>query len=241
VFVPGWVSVVEGWADLLRVLVPGRRVLYVETREKRSARLPRLAMAAGQFSLPRQADDLIAVCRLLEGEQGKALIFGSSLGSNVILEALKGGRLEVRGAFLVGPNREFAFGGWGRLLLCLPASSYHLVKYFVLWYLRTFRIDARREPEQMARYERTLRAADPLRLKLSAKAVVHYDALPGLETITAPVAIACAVSDTLHGTDGIQALANRIPHGRVASCPSNRYMHGPEVANDLAELERSIG
>jgi len=33
VFVPGWVSVVEGWTDLLRVLVPGRRVLYVETRE----------------------------------------------------------------------------------------------------------------------------------------------------------------------------------------------------------------
>ena len=74
----------------------------------------------------------------------------------------------------------------------LPAAAYHPAKRFALWYLRNFRVDAKAEPDQMRRYVRTLNAADPVRLKLSARAVLDYSVWPDLETATTPVAIAYA-------------------------------------------------
>jgi hypothetical protein len=155
------------------------------------------------------------------------------MGSNAILEALKGDRLGARAAFLIGPNVEFHFPWWGRPLVHLPPWVYAAAKPYVLWYLRTFRVNAREDPEQMARYVRTIRAADPERIMLSARAVINYDAMPGLETISAPVAIAFAASDTLHGESEVQQIVGAMPLGVAVSCPSNTYMHTAAVIEDL--------
>ena len=48
-FVAGWVSVVEGWRPLLEVLVRRRPVIYIETREKRSAKIERRRMRVESF------------------------------------------------------------------------------------------------------------------------------------------------------------------------------------------------
>jgi hypothetical protein len=85
----------------------------------------------------------------------------------------------------------------------------------------------------MARYRRTLRAAHPLRLKLSARAVLGYSALPGLGTVRVPVAIAYAASDTLHEPDEVRRMVAALPRGEVVECPSNTYMHTAAVAADL--------
>jgi len=232
-FVAGWVSVVEGWAPLLEVLAGRRHVVYVETREKRSATFSRQRLTPRDFSLDRLAADLVAVREALSVEPGRAVLFGSSMGANAILEALKHERLSARAAFLIGPNSEFDFRWWGRLLVRMPASSYHLIKHFILWYLKHFKI---REPDQMRRYERTLRAAHAVRIKLSAVAVMDYRVWPGLDTITTPVAIASASSDTLHGEDDIRGIVAGLPRARAVSCPSNQYMHSAEVASDLEEF-----
>jgi hypothetical protein len=89
------------------------------------------------------------------------------------------------------------------------------------------------DPEQMARYQRTLRAAHPKRLKLSARAVLGYSLFPGLETVEAPVAIAYAASDTLHEGDDVNRIVDALPRGRAVECPSNTYMHTASVAADL--------
>ena len=39
VFIPGWTSVMEGWAPLLSAWVEKREIHYIETREKRSAKI----------------------------------------------------------------------------------------------------------------------------------------------------------------------------------------------------------
>ena len=231
-FVAGWISVVEGWLPVLRRLVVRRPVVYVETREKRSARFPRPPRAE-DFAIGRLADDLVAVCRRLGLDDGRTALFGSSMGSNAILEALKHGRLRARSAFVVGPNATFTPPWWGRGLVALPVAAYGLIREPLIWYLRRFRVNAREDPEQMRRYERTLRSADPLRLKLSARAVAGYDARPGLETIAVPVTVAYAEADTLHDAEPIRQLAERIPVGETMTFASSTAMHREEVVEPL--------
>ena len=232
-FVAGWISLVTGWAPLLEELVQSRPVYYLETREKESAEIsPELMRPAG-FSVSRLAMDLIEASNQLELDRDRTVLFGSSMGSNTILEALKGDRLTAKAAFIVGPNAEFHFPWWGRPLVHLPPWVYSAAKPFVLWYLRTFRVNVREDPEQMARYVRTIRAADPERIMLSARAVIDYEAMPGLDTISSPVAVAYAASDILHCGDEVRRIVAAMPRGEAVSCPSNTYMHTAEVVADL--------
>ena len=57
--------------------------------------------------------------------------------------------------------------------------------------------------------------------------------MPGLETISTPVAVACAASDSLHGEDEVRRIVDAMPHGTAVACPSNTYMHTAAVAGDL--------
>jgi len=232
-FVAGWISLVTGWAPLLEKLVQTRPVYYLETREKESAEISPGLMRSSSFLVSRLAEDLVEVSNQLNLDGDRTVLFGSSMGSNAILEALKGDCLKAKAAFVVGPNAEFHFPWWGRPLIHLPPWVYSAAKPFVLWYLRTFRVNAREDPEQMARYVRTIRAADPERIMLSAQAVIDYEAMPGLETISAPVAVAYAANDTLHDEEEVGRIVNAMPHGIAVSCPSNTYMHTADVVVDL--------
>ena len=232
-FVAGWISLVTGWVPLLEKLVRNRPVYYLETREKSSAEITQDLMRPSSFSVPRLAEDLVEVSNQLELDGDRTILFGSSMGSNAILEALKGDRMKTKGAFVVGPNAEFHFPWWGRPLVHLPSWVYSAAKPFVLWYLRTFRVNIREDPEQMARYVRTVRAADPKRIMLSARAVIDYDAMPGLDTISSPVAVAYAANDTLHGAEEVERIVDAMPQGVAVKCPSNTYMHTADVVTDL--------
>lgn len=232
-FVAGWISLVTGWVPLLEKLVRNRPVYYLETREKSSAEITQDLMRPSSFSVPRLAEDLVEVSNQLELDGDRTILFGSSMGSNAILEALKGDRMKTKGAFVVGPNAEFHFPWWGRPLVHLPSWVYSAAKPFVLWYLRTFRVNIREDPEQMARYVRTVRAADPKRIMLSARAVIDYDAMPGLDTISSPVAVAYAANDTLHGAEEVERIVDAMPRGVAVKCPSNTYMHTADVVTDL--------
>ncbi len=233
-FVAGWVSLLSGWQPLLDVLVRSRPVYYLETREKQSAVIPGRLLRSESFTIPRLADDIVEVADALELNDGSAVLFGSSMGSNAVLEALKRGRLRARAAFLVGPNAGFRFPWWGRIAVrIVPAWLVERLKGFVIWYLRRFRVDSSSDPQQMARYVRTVRAADALRLKLSSVAVLDYSALPGLDTIGVPVAVAYAPSDSLHNEREIRLIVDAMPLGTALACPSNTYMHTAAVASDL--------
>ena len=122
----------------------------------------------------------------------------------------------------------------------MPAAIYHLARPFMVAYLRRFRVNVNEDPEQMARYERTLKAAHPVRLKLSARAVLGYSLFPDLESVHVPVAIAHAPSDTLHDGHEVQRIVDVLPRGEAVECPSNTYMHTAAVAEDLGRFVASL-
>ncbi len=235
IFVAGWVSAVSGWAPLLKVMAPRRPVYYIETREKKSAVFESVKLTPADFSIERMAEDLIRVCGHLGIDSPRATAIGSSLGATALLEALKGGRLKAGTAFLIAPNSDFKAPWYLQWLLLLPASCYHGIKYFIIWYLKTFVCDVKHEPEQMVRYRETLLTAHPRRLKLSAKAAIRkrYQVWPHLDSVKIPVALAYAPTDTLHSSANIRLMAERLPRATVVACPSNRYMHSADVLRDI--------
>jgi pimeloyl-ACP methyl ester carboxylesterase len=243
VFVPGWVSSLSGWAALIKPMASERDVYYLETREKCSALINNNArLTDDAFSIFQNAQDIITICDHFGINSPQTLASGSSLGATSLLEAMKGGKLRVGGAFLVGPNSEFHAPKSISWILSLPASFYHPVKYLVIWYLRNFRVDAKKEPEQMKRYEETLRMVEPKRLKHTARSVIwgHYTVWSGLETIRVPVYIAYAATDKLHSLENIRMMAQRLPCGKPNPCLTNLYMHSEQLLVDINAFEREI-
>jgi pimeloyl-ACP methyl ester carboxylesterase len=83
-------------------------------------------------------------------------------------------------------------------------------------------------------------------LKASANAIRYFQIWPDLETVRAPVALAYAESDTLHGAGEIERMAGLIPGARAIPCPSNKHMHSaalkPQIDAFLQTLEaRAVG
>ena len=240
IFVPGWISHVSGWAELLGSMTQKRRVFYIETREKISAQIKKKKMCVNDFTLANIALDIITICKKLPIKLEDSIVMGSSFGATALLEALKNKNLNVRCAFLVGPNSEFSAHPFMRALLYLPAFSYHFLKYFVLWYLRTFRVDAKKEPEQMDRYKITIKIAHPRRIKMSVKAAMKYKLWPDLETVQIPTALAYAPTDTLHSRGNIKKIAQILPNGQIITCPTNKYMHSVDLLKDIDDFIENI-
>ena len=240
VFVAGWVSDVSGWADLLRAMTIKMPVYYIETREKISAIIDIKRIKPADFNIQRIGQDLINVCTALPIRMKDALVMGSSFGATGLLEALKKDQMSARGAFFVGPNSEFKAHPLLQNLLYLPADTFHVMKYFVLWYLRTFRVNAKKEPEQMHRYNVTVKSAHPQRLKMSVKAAMDYKVWDDLETVSIPVALAYAPTDTLHPHDNILRMADMLPAGEVITCPTNRYMHSADLMDNIERFTERI-
>ncbi len=236
VFVPGWISLPQGWAHMLQGLARRQPVFYVETREKATARYGRAFTPADQ-TIQRNAQDLVAASGLLPGDPSQRVWVAASLGATILVDALASGDLSARAAFLISPQAHFHYPWWVTPITYTPDWLYPPARDFVLWYLRSFKVDTEREPEQMARYERTMNAAEPRRLKFSARSFGGYEVWPVLERVIQPVGVAHAGSDTLHASDDVGRLVAELPRGVDVPCPSNLYMHRAEV---LADLDRFL-
>ncbi len=232
VFVPGWISLPQGWAHMLQGLASRQTVHYVETREKATARFERDIVPA-DMTIQRNAADLVAVSRQLPGDANWRVWVAASLGATILLPALAGGELPARAAFAISPQPHFHYPWWVAPLTYAPDWLYPPVRDFLLWYLRSFKVDIQAEPEQMARYERTMNAAEPRRLKFSCRSFGGYDVWDLLVRIPVPVGVAHASSDTLHASEDVKRLIGGLSHGADIPCPSNLYLHRADVIPDL--------
>src|SRR5664280_677392 len=55
-FVAGWISLISGWKDVLKVLTAEHRVIYLESREKQSSTVPDIKKVS--FSIERLKLDI---------------------------------------------------------------------------------------------------------------------------------------------------------------------------------------
>jgi hypothetical protein len=78
-----------------------------------------------------------------------------------------------------------------------------------------------------------MHAAEPRRLKFSARSFGDYAVWPVLEGVTIPVGVAHASSDTLHAADDVLRMVAGLPQGVDVPCPSNLYLHRADLIPDL--------
>jgi len=224
VFVAGWISLISGWVDVLKELIPEYQTLYVETREKISARLP--AIQGVDFSIEQMSRDLDEVLSQTLPKDKPFYFAGSSLGSTVILEYLSADKKQPRDSFIISPISEFNIPTWGLILIrFLHPGFYLVIKPLIKWYLRNFRLDKKKEPEQVAKYEGTLDAAEPGRLKANARAIQNYSLWGKLQDIKSPVLIIGAKADTLHGVEILEKMVSMMASARMELLESNKETH----------------
>jgi len=234
VFVAGLISLITGWRDVLKEITPHYRTLYIETREKKSAGMP--ARNGIEFSVSRMTRDLDELLRDKVPEDRPLCFVGSSLGSTIILDYLSQHLRESGTAILIAPNYEFRFPPWFILMLrWFPPLFYVPVKYILKWYLRNFRLDRRKEPEQVRKYEGTIDAAEPTRLKASALVLKDYTLGDKLRDVNAPVIIVGARTDALHGIPEMEAMVDAMPQARLAIMESNKETHSTKAGLLIVE------
>ena len=238
VVVPGWGSVFEGWRPLLTEWVSRRPIVYIETREKKSARITR-KVRRDDFELRHHGHDVAAVLGKLGIDSAEVDWFSSSLGATLLIDAYQNDVLAGRSSILLAPNPDFEFPLWARILLKMPLPKFihpALVR-FAVWIVER----RTKEEGQRIRYRRALLSQDLERLLLSSRANIRYSLPQDLSNASVPCAVMTASSDTLHGMDKVLDIVDRLPNAVLIEVPSNQYAHEADVLAEIEEFQSSIG
>jgi alpha-beta hydrolase superfamily lysophospholipase len=242
VFVPGAISPLPLWLAILEVLTARFPVVYVETREKNSARLPDVRKV--DFGMDRVREDLKEVLVEKVPEDRPHCLVGASFGATVILEHLAEGARSPLATILIAPNSDFRVPAW--LLIpvrLIPVSLYFAVKPVLKWYYGNVLVDVEKEPEQAARHKEMIDSADFLRLKSAALAIQSYSGWKTFPKITEPVLVVTGESDTLHDLSKVERIVSAVPNARLTMMESDRATHSSEfgvlVLETIEETLRS--
>jgi len=238
VVVPGWGSVFEGWRPLLTEWVSRRPIVYIETREKKSARITR-KVRREDFEMRHHGHDVAAVLDEFGIDSSEVDWFSSSLGATLLIDAYQNDVLAGRSSILLAPNPDFKFPLWARILLKMPLPKFihpALVQFAVLVVERRTK-----EEGQRIRYRRALMSQDLERLLLSSRANIRYSLPQDLSRVSVPCAVMTAKSDTLHGMDKVLDIVDRLPNAVLIEVPSNQYAHEADVLAEIEEFQSSIG
>ena len=238
VVVPGWGSVFEGWRPLITEWVRRRPIVYIETREKKSAVITK-GVGRADFEMSKHGTDIREVLRHLEINSEDVDWFSSSLGATLLIESYQSRVLSGRSSVLLAPNPDFEFPLWARILMSLPIPRFihPALMRFTVWL-----VDRRTKEEgQRIRYRRTLLAQNLNRMLLSARANMRYRLPEELSDVSVPCAVMTASSDTLHDMDKVLNIVNKIPGAVMIEVPSNQYAHEADVLVEIEEFHSSIG
>ena len=237
IMIPGWGSVFEGWRPLLSEWASRRSIIYVETREKKSAIIEK-KINKKDFQMSEHAKDLIEVMRFFELNMDEVDWFASSLGATILLEGFQKETIGGRSAILIGPNVNFKPPLWVNLFLRFPVPKFI---YPILSKIVLFALEKRlKEEGQKIRYRRMFKAQDLLRMMLSARYNIDYEMNLEFPDNNISSAILSAESDKLHALEGVVEISKNLPNCKLINIPSNQYAHEAGVLKEIEEFHNTL-
>ncbi len=237
IVVPGWGSVFEGWRPLLTEWTKKRAIIYIETREKKSAIFCR-EITKHDFDMDIQSRDIVKVVDFLKINNENIDWFSSSLGATILLNGYQKQIIGGRTSILIGPNVNFKPPIWANLFLKFPVPKF---SYPLLLKIVLFAVERKvKEEGQRIRYRRMLNAQDPRRMLLSARANISFNMNLNFQKMVIPCAILNAESDKLHAIEGVKLISEKIPNCTLINVPSNQYTHESGVIKEIEDFHNSI-
>jgi len=230
VFVAGWISLIDGWVDVLKELTRDFRVFYIETREKISSRV----QPGTRFSVHQIGDDIVNLIQILDLKSQKYLILASSLGATAVLETCRFLKADPRALILISPNAVFRVPKiWQFIVRLFYPPLFIWCRPLIKWYLRTFRMNIQSDPAQYKKYCRTLDNADPRKSKKAVMALWNYQVWDRLQAVKFPTLIIGASRDKLHEPENTQKMVNMIPETVYLDMGTNARNHSKEMVMEL--------
>ena len=233
VFVSGWISQLHSWEDALGDMTRDFTVHYVETREKATSQV----VGKTDYGVEAVARDIVRIVAHLGLRGGEYVLLGSSLGATAAIDALRLLSEQPRCLALIGANARFRVPLWGRILVTLfPPRLYLIIKPFIKWYLRHFRLDPEHGRIQAEKYAQNLDAADPWKLRKACLALAGYQIWDHLPLIRVPTLVFGASKDTLHEPENILKIMEGIAGSVYRDLQTNERTHSAEMVEELRKF-----
>lgn len=238
--VPGFATVFPSWEAVVGLLVQQHRVLYFESREKGSCRMPDLRTERA-VGLHRMARDLAEIVPGLLRDGEEYWVLSSSTGGTIMAEALSECWLEPEAAIFVGPAIEHRLSRWAAFGTSILPSALRLVAMpLYRLYLRRVHVDRGRHPEQFAKYSR---AAEEVRLprirQLLWEMTRHqcWDLLPRIST---PSLVVGAADDGMHAAEDGRRAQRLLVDATYVELENNQATHSSALVRCLEEFGHAL-
>jgi pimeloyl-ACP methyl ester carboxylesterase len=227
VLLPGLASVIENFKDAIIALAEKHVVYFLETREKGSS----IITGKAGFTIPEIASDLPNAIELLGLKTGDYILIGYSLGASVIAAAFQNLLAKPMAVVLIEPSASFKWPWWLPPLARVAVPIYGLIKPFLKWYMKTFKINKEEDYEMYVINSRIIDQADPKKLAATVLSVRHFEAWDYLEHINSPCLVIGVSHDKFHSHDEASKIAERVPGCSYVDLLNNKRSHSAEVAS----------
>lgn len=211
VFLPGWGTIPEGFAEFLDAVYGQAECYYLETREKNSSRIDR---RSARMDMDQLAEDVQVVMDIAGPD---SVLMGTCWGSTIIAHGLARGILSARTVVLFDPMYALWFPKWllNYVVPVVPLWLWKLIKPFgkriALWGMK--------EPVQRARAELFIDNADLWKWKQTALQVREVNLYDSMVRIRQEVLVMNGVKDKIHDRSHYPQLAALAPKGRFFYLP----------------------
>lgn len=236
VLLPGLGSVIENFKGTLIGLTQKHIVYYIDTREKGTSKI------SGNvgFSIPEIASDLPKAIELHGLKTGEYILAGYSLGASVVACSYVHLRQKPMAVVLVEPSASFKWPWWLIPLARYAVSVYSVIKPFLKWYMKTFRINTKEDQEMYDINSRILDQANPKRLAATVLAVRKFEVWEHLPKIDVPCLVVGVSHDKFHSHDEALLVSRRIANCKYIDVLNNKRSHSEEVATIIDEFIESF-
>ncbi len=231
-FLPGFVSIIENFRGTLVELTRSHTVIYVETREKSTAKISQ----DHSFFVDEITSDIVHFAGMGIPVGTPYVMAGYSLGATVIAEAFPRLRRKPEAIILIEPNSSFPYNRLALIFSRLVKYLYRPVVPFVKWYMRTFIIDVSSDVEMYLINCRNLDTAEPVRLGMAVRQLSRYRMKGCLEQITVPALVIVASKDRFHSHGEGQEIASLIPGARCIDMEDNKRTHSAEPGREICSF-----
>ena len=235
-FIPGLVSIIENFRETLKELTRTHKVVYVETREKRSARLN----GSHLFTIEEITSDIVCLAERKFPDGVPFIIVGYSLGATVAAESFSKMKTRPEAIILIEPNVSFPFSRGLRLLSKLAPYMYKPLKPFLKWYMRTFVINLDEDKEMYHIYCRNIDTAVPERLGAAVRQLSPYRMSECLHKISVPSMVVVTSKDGLHNHDEGAEIARQVKGSFYLDMADNSRTHSAEMALEIEKFISSL-